>query len=200
MGKLYLLIGKTNAGKDTVFKNVLKMTNLKPVVPYTTRQKRPGEIDDVDYHFVDNHFFNACLRSDEILEYRSYNTTKGRVFYFETKESIDLTSEIDYILVCTAEAAQSIKDKLGNDNVIVIYLYADDFLRLKRYVNRESLSSNPDALEICRRFLHESEEYEDERLDKLGVDLKLENDNLENCVKQFLDFYKSIHSEHEENF
>lgn len=58
MGKLYLLIGKNKCGKDTVFKSVLKLTDLTPVTPYTTRKKRPSEVDDVD-----NHFFNKTCFS-----------------------------------------------------------------------------------------------------------------------------------------
>ena len=55
MAKLYVLMGKSASGKDTVYHRLLAdgALNLKPVVLYTTRPRREGEEDGRDYYFVD---------------------------------------------------------------------------------------------------------------------------------------------------
>ena len=58
MAKLYVLMGKSASGKDTVYHRLLAdgALNLKPVVLYTTRPRREGEEDGRDYYFVDAGF------------------------------------------------------------------------------------------------------------------------------------------------
>ena len=55
MAKIYVLMGKSASGKDTVYHRLLAdgALNLKPVVLYTTRPRREGEEDGRDYYFVD---------------------------------------------------------------------------------------------------------------------------------------------------
>ena len=38
-------------------------------VAATTRPKRPGEVDDVDYHFVDDAEFDRLIEADEFAEW-----------------------------------------------------------------------------------------------------------------------------------
>jgi guanylate kinase len=41
-------------------------------VSATTREPRPGEVDEVDYHFVDRAEFDRMVAADELLEHASY--------------------------------------------------------------------------------------------------------------------------------
>lgn len=48
MGRLYIFMGKSAAGKDTLFQKILEEDlALKQVVPYTTRPVRQGEKEGV---------------------------------------------------------------------------------------------------------------------------------------------------------
>ena len=56
MGKIFVVMGKTSSGKDTVYKRVLDSLTAreagaapKTVVIYTTRPMRPGEQNGVEY-------------------------------------------------------------------------------------------------------------------------------------------------------
>ena len=51
MAKLYVLMGKSASGKDTIYRRLLEdmQLKLKPVVPYTTRPIRSGEEDGREY-------------------------------------------------------------------------------------------------------------------------------------------------------
>ena len=53
MGKLYVIMGKSAVGKDSLFCSLIdRISTLKTVVPYTTRPIRTGEVEGKEYHFV----------------------------------------------------------------------------------------------------------------------------------------------------
>ena len=61
MGKIFYLIGKSCASKDSLY-NIIKQDrelDLKPVIRYTTRPIRDGETDGVGYHFVDEKAYGS---------------------------------------------------------------------------------------------------------------------------------------------
>jgi len=65
---MIVLIGKSGAGKTTIESLMVSM-GYEKIVSHTTRPKRPGEIDGVDYHFVD-YFHPAAFL--EHVEYNGY--------------------------------------------------------------------------------------------------------------------------------
>ena len=177
MFTLYLIIGKTASGKDTLTNYMFNnnLVNATRVIPYTTRKRRPNEVEGVDYYFVSDMFFEKCRLSHNILEYRSYETKSGRATYFELKEQLDTDSNKKYVLISTPEAAEKLIEKLGRDCIRIIYIDVPDFVRLQRYCVRESLSSNPNALEICRRMLDEVDDFNEKRMCDLNIDCTIDN-------------------------
>ena len=55
MRKLFVVMGKSATGKDTIYKEIVKRNNMNllPVVMYTTRPIREGEVNGREYNFVD---------------------------------------------------------------------------------------------------------------------------------------------------
>ena len=84
MGKIYVLMGKSATGKDTVYKRLIGMTELKlqTVVGYTTRPIRRGEKDGREYFFVSIEKWQELLRENKIIESRTYHTVMGDWHYF----------------------------------------------------------------------------------------------------------------------
>ena len=57
-GHLFIIAAASGAGKTTLVKALLnKDGDLQASVSHTTRKPRPGEVDGVDYHFVDEATF-----------------------------------------------------------------------------------------------------------------------------------------------
>jgi guanylate kinase len=50
--RIFVILGKSASGKDTIFQRVLAECNLNPIVYYTTRPRRTGETHGKDYYFV----------------------------------------------------------------------------------------------------------------------------------------------------
>jgi guanylate kinase len=73
-GLLIVISGPSGVGKDTVIKRLLELDpKLRYSVSYTTRSPRPGEIDGVDYRFVNKEEFQRLIRDDALLEYATYD-------------------------------------------------------------------------------------------------------------------------------
>jgi guanylate kinase len=84
--RLVVLAGPTAVGKGTVAAYV--RTHFPQVwlsVSMTTRSPRPGEVDGVHYHFVDDAEFDRLVEAGEFLEYAvvhgraKYGTPRGPV-------------------------------------------------------------------------------------------------------------------------
>lgn len=72
-GKLIVISGPSGVGKSTVVKKVMEQNkNLHFSVSATTRPMRPGEVDGVNYYFVDKAKFQNMIASDALLEHTQY--------------------------------------------------------------------------------------------------------------------------------
>jgi len=69
-GQIFVLSGPSGAGKGTVRKRLFQeIPMLKYSISCTTRQPRPGEVDGVDYRFIDETRFRAFIREEAFLEW-----------------------------------------------------------------------------------------------------------------------------------
>lgn len=69
-GLMLVLSSPSGAGKTTISRRLLEgEPGLAMSVSATTRPKRPGERDGVDYHFVDPSTFDRMIKQGEFLEH-----------------------------------------------------------------------------------------------------------------------------------
>jgi guanylate kinase len=83
-GRLLVLAGPTAVGKGTVAAYIrVHFPEVWLSVSMTTRRPRPGEVDGVHYHFVDEAEFDRMVAAGEFLEYAvvhgraKYGTPRG---------------------------------------------------------------------------------------------------------------------------
>ena len=164
MNHIYCIIGKSGTGKDTVLEEILKNKEVKinKLVPYTTRPMREGEVNGINYHFVSKEKFLEMDKNGLVIEKRSYDTVHGEWIYF-TAAPHD-ADDNDYIIITTQEAIPAFFDAFGEDVVHVIYLKIDDKLRLERCINRESMQDAPNYMEVCRRFIADEGDFDEETI------------------------------------
>ena len=105
MGKIYYIMGKSSSGKDTIFKELLnRVPGLRRVVPYTTRPRREGEENGVEYFFTDEEQTEKLEKAGRIIELRAYDTACGVWKYFTADDGqVDLGAA-DYLMIGTLEA------------------------------------------------------------------------------------------------
>ena len=83
-GVMIILSSPSGAGKTTLVKLLSKKENYVISVSHTTRNPRPGEINQKDYYFVNDNEFQRLIKNEEFLEYAKvfnnyYGTTRTPV-------------------------------------------------------------------------------------------------------------------------
>ena len=191
MGKIFVVMGKTSSGKDTVYKRVLDSLEAKAgeaapktVVIYTTRPMRPGEQNGVEYFFATEQELQKLREDGKVIEERCFHTVHGPWYYFTVNDGqIDLENH-SYLMINTLAGFEMIRDYYNKEQVIPVYIEADAKDRLIRYINRESLQKNPNYKEVCRRFLADEEDFAEEELQRLGISKRYFNRDLDECCAE----------------
>ena len=70
---MLILVGPSASGKSEIVKELIKHYNMEKLVTYTTRPKRLGEQNGVDYHFIDKTLFNQKKETGFFIETVVYN-------------------------------------------------------------------------------------------------------------------------------
>jgi guanylate kinase len=161
---IFFIIGKSGSGKDSIMKGILEEMNrrkgsavLKQLVGYTTRPMRDGEVDGVEYHFVDTKTYRMLKRDKKILEERVYKTNKGRWHYFTANDE-QLQNMNDLITVGSLEQYEGLNKGLGTP-IIPIYIDIDGKTRKRRMLERENGMNSPDYKELNRRFQADENDF-----------------------------------------
>lgn len=189
MSKIFCLMGKSSSGKDTIFKELCenKALNLKPIISYTTRPKRTNETNGVEYNFITEQQLHEFKDEDKVIEVRRYDTVHGPWYYGTIDDGqIEIDSNNRYIVIVTLEAYQSYKKYFGEEYIYPLYIDLDDGIRLERALARERNQSRPNYDELCRRFLADSKDFSQEKLNECGITSSYINSNLNECINQII--------------
>ena len=185
MGYIFYLMGKSASGKDTIYQKLMRDEELmlNPIVLYTTRPIRDGELDGVDYHFVSEEQVEKLGREGHIIEMRTYDTVYGPWRYLTVDDGqIDLSKK-NYIVIGTLESFLKVMDYFPADQVVPIYVYLDDGKRLEWAMEREKRQRIPRYSEMCRRFLADEKDFSTEHLKRCGLIHKITNRDGEELIE-----------------
>ena len=186
MGKIFYLMGKSASGKDSIYKRIKEeIPRLKEIVIYTTRPMREGEKNGKEYYFVNRMEFDNLKNSGRVIEYREYQTVHGPWIYF-TADDGQFDGEEDVLAIGTLESYMKLKEYLGKERLVPIYIEVEDGLRLERALQREREQKEPKYKELCRRFLADAEDFSEERLLEAEIQTRYENKNMEVCLHEIL--------------
>jgi guanylate kinase len=120
-GLMLVLSSPSGAGKTTLSRQLLDNdSQIQLSVSCTTRQKRPGERDGVDYRFTDTQTFRGMIERKEFLEYAEvfgnyYGTPRAPVDT-ALRAGRDVLFDIDW------QGTQQLQDKVKADLVTVFIL------------------------------------------------------------------------------
>ena len=120
-GLMFVLSSPSGAGKTTLSRQLLDNdSQIQLSVSCTTRAKRPGEKDGVDYKFLDTASFRGMVDRGEFLEYAQvfgnyYGTPRAPV-EAALSAGKDVLFDIDW------QGTQQLRDKVPSDLVTVFIL------------------------------------------------------------------------------
>jgi guanylate kinase len=138
-GLLIVLSSPSGAGKSTISRMLLNADNeVTMSVSATTRPKRPGEVDHVDYHFVDDAEFEAMIAAGEFVEWAPvfgsrYGTPKAPV-KDALRDGRDILFDIDW------QGTQQLKAAMGED-LVSIFLLPPSMAELERRLRERGTDS-----------------------------------------------------------
>ena len=148
-GTLYIVSAPSGAGKTSLVKALIdSMPQVRVSVSHTTRSIRPGEVNGVNYHFVDHDHFRAMLGENAFLEHAEvfgnfYGTSQQWVEQ-TLAEGYDLILEIDW------QGAQQVRRLLPDARSIFILPPTQQALR-QRLTNR-----GQDSDDVIERRMREA--------------------------------------------
>ena len=136
--KLFVLVGKSASGKSTILNEVLNKLDIPVLMSYTTRPPRASEVDGQDYNFVDMSTFDEDYKNEDILEYDVFriDSIKQTWIYYSKKSDLLLPTTSQITILSPVGLSQLMSNKELRDNIVSIYIDADDRLRQKRYLTR----------------------------------------------------------------
>lgn len=175
-GSLAIISGPSGVGKSTVIAEVLRhRPDLYFSVSFTTREPREGEVNGVNYHFVDVPEFERMIRDGELLEYANYSGN----YYGTSAKLIDekLEAGIDVLLDIEVVGSKIVQAK--RPDTPLIFVIPPSFEELSRRLHGRH--TDPEEV-IQRRLARAREEFEEiPRYDYLVV-----NDTVESAAREVL--------------
>ena len=119
-GLMLVLSSPSGAGKTTLSRQLLDNDKqIQLSVSCTTRQKRPGERDGVDYRFVDTATFRGMIERKEFLEYAEVFGN----YYGTPKAPVDeaLAAGRDVLFDIDWQGTQQLRDK-GRADLVTVFI------------------------------------------------------------------------------
>lgn len=118
-GQLYMVSAPSGAGKTSLVRALVEANDdLSVSVSHTTRQKRPGEVDGINYHFISEAQFNDIKRQGGFFEWAQVFDN----FYGTSKQSVIelLNQGVDVILEIDWQGASQVKQQMPDSVAIFI--------------------------------------------------------------------------------
>ncbi len=172
-GLLVVLSSPSGAGKTTISRLLLEAdADVTMSISATTRPQRPGEVEGVDYHFVDDAEFDRLIETNEFVEWAPvfgyrYGTPKAPV-----KEALrdgrDILFDIDW------QGTQQLHSAMGED-LVRIFILPPSMPELERRLRERGTDSEAVVADRMHRAAAEISHWAE-------YDYVLVNADMEKCL------------------
>lgn len=172
-GALFVVSAPSGTGKTTLVKALAERDeNVVLSISHTTRSRRRGERDGVDYHFVDAPRFRGMIEEGVFLEHANvfghlYGTSRDSV-YREFNAGRDVVLEIDW------QGARQIRD--GVPGSVGIFILPPSRASLRMRLEARGQDSEHIIAERMRTAVSDLSHYEE-------FDYVIVNDSIERAAE-----------------
>ena len=173
---MIVLTGASASGKTVTALDLQKRHNLVKAITTTTREKRVGETNGVEYFFVTKEEFLKRLNENKFVEHSVYNGN-----YYGC--GIDQVSD-NKIVVLDPNGLHSFL-KLKDKNIVSFLLIANENTRKERMCSRGDKKEN-----IEQRIKNDVEDFSSEKIGKVDFVINTENYTIEEVSDLIYKLYK----------
>lgn len=186
-GILFILSGPSGVGKGTVRKRLFeKATDLKYSISMTTREKRPGEFDGVDYFYKTKEEFESLIEQNELLEYAKYVDN----YYGTPRKYVEETLEKGFDVFLEIEVQGALQVKKNFPEGVFIFLFPPSLDELKNRILGRGTESNDLVLNRLKEARKEIEMMD-------AYDYVVVNDQVDHAVEKIKSIIQSEHLKRE---
>lgn len=174
-GLLIVLSSPSGAGKSTISRMLLDAdSGVTMSVSATTRPMRPGEVEGVDYHFVDDREFDRMIAADEFIEWapvfdHRYGTPSAPI-KAAMKQGRDVLFDIDW------QGTQQLHAAMGED-LVRVFILPPSMAELERRLHMRGTDSDGVIAGRMRRAADEISHWAE-------YDYVLVNDATDQCLAE----------------
>ncbi|MBM7708484.1 guanylate kinase [Enterococcus lemanii] len=183
-GLLIVLSGPSGVGKGTVRKAIFESedNDFQYSISMTTRKKRIGEVEGVDYFFRSREEFEALIQTGEMLEYAEYvGNYYGTPLSYVQKT---LDEGKDVFLEIEVQGARQVKEKVPDG--VFIFLTPPDLVELRSRIT----GRGTDAPEVIDERMRVAKE----EIEMMALyDYAVVNDEVPLAVKRIKEIIASEH-------
>ena len=173
---MIILCGASASGKTVTALELQRKYGLSKAITTTTREKRQGETDGVEYFFISKEEFKKRLDEKRFVESSLYNGN-----YYGC--GIDQVAD-DKVVVLDPNGLHSFK-KLRNKNIVTFLLIADENTRRERMISRGDKEEN-----IKQRIINDVNDFAPERIGDVDFVIKTNNQTIEQTADLIYKCYK----------
>ncbi len=118
-GLLFVVSAPSGTGKTTLVERLVEVVpGLAKSRSYTSRERRPGELDGVDYNFISRPAFEAMVQGEAFLEWAD---VFGHLYGTGRQDTeARLASGTDLVLVIDVQGARQVRARL--DDTVGIFV------------------------------------------------------------------------------
>jgi guanylate kinase len=157
---VFVVTGPSGAGKGTLVRALLdRFPDLQLAVSATTRERRPGETDGVEYHFLSDDDFAQRVAAGDFLEHvefagHRYGTLRSEIDRIGARAHVP-------VLELEIEGALLVREELEGAIGIFVSAPIEALEARLRARATESSGEIDERLEIARRQLQHEDDFDE---------------------------------------
>lgn len=138
-GVLFVISAPSGAGKTSLCKEIVDIIpGLRHSVSYTTRPMRNGEVDGVDYHFVDAQTFAGMIAADAFAEWAEVHGNR----YGTALATLDAARQAGCDLLLDIDCQGAVKLKEKTVQCVNIFVLPPSMTELSRRLRERQSDSD----------------------------------------------------------
>jgi guanylate kinase len=177
-----VVTGPSGAGKGTLIRELLqRVPEVEMTVSATTRDRRPGEEDGREYHFLTASEFLARIERGEFLEYIEYVSGHR---YGTLRSELARVAATGHVVLLELETEGALRVKREVPGAVTIFVSAqvEELERRLRERATESTGEIGERIDLAGRQLEQADEF----------DYVVENDDLERAVNALTELVRGL--------
>jgi len=170
-GRIVLISGPSGCGKSTIIQRLISDERVEFSVSATTRAKREGEVEGVDYHFLSKEEFRAKVEGGAFIEYAEvYGNLYGTL-----RAPMESAIAEGRIFLIEIDVQGALQLRALDEPGVYVFIAPPSFDELKRRL----IGRGTESPEVLERRLKKAE---DEYLERVKYDHVVINDDLDRAV------------------